>query len=42
MPSVKGGSGGGEIIASGTPEQLTGFEHSFTGQYLKGVLSHDD
>jgi excinuclease ABC subunit A len=34
----EGGSGGGEIIAYGTPEQLTGFEKSFTGQYLKGVL----
>jgi excinuclease ABC subunit A len=34
----EGGSGGGEIIATGTPEQLTEFEHSFTGQYLKQVL----
>ncbi len=34
----EGGSGGGEIIAAGTPEQLTEFKHSYTGQYLKGVL----
>lgn len=34
----EGGSGGGLIIASGTPEDIAGCEHSFTGQYLKSVL----
>ncbi|MDA0788301.1 MAG: excinuclease ABC subunit UvrA [Proteobacteria bacterium] len=34
----EGGAGGGEIIASGTPEQLCGCSHSFTGQYLARVL----
>jgi excinuclease ABC subunit A len=37
----EGGSGGGEIIASGTPEQVACCEHSFTGQYLKPVLEKD-
>jgi len=35
----EGGSGGGEIIACGTPEQVVHCEHSFTGQYLKPVLA---
>ena len=35
----EGGSGGGEIIAKGTPEQMAATEHSFTGQFLKRVLS---
>ncbi len=35
----EGGSGGGEIIACGTPEQVANCEHSFTGQYLKPVLA---
>jgi excinuclease ABC subunit A len=34
----EGGDGGGEIIAQGTPEQLTKQEHSFTGQFLKRIL----
>ena len=35
----EGGDGGGEIIATGTPEQLTQCPHSFTGQFLKPVLA---
>ena len=35
----EGGDGGGEIIATGTPEQLTQCPQSFTGQFLKPVLS---
>ncbi|HAK51017.1 MAG TPA: excinuclease ABC subunit UvrA [Gammaproteobacteria bacterium] len=35
----EGGEGGGEIIATGTPEQLTKCPHSFTGQFLKPVLT---
>lgn len=35
----EGGDGGGEIIAQGTPEQLSKCKHSFTGQFLKRILS---
>ena len=34
----EGGDGGGEIIASGTPEQVAAKKESFTGQYLKPLL----
>jgi excinuclease ABC subunit A len=34
-----GGVNGGKIIASGTPEQVAKTKGSFTGEYLKGVLS---
>jgi excinuclease ABC subunit A len=34
----EGGSGGGEIIATGTPEEIAEMEHSFTGQFLKHSL----
>ena len=33
-----GGSGGGTIVATGTPEQVAQNPTSFTGQYLKPVL----
>ncbi|MBQ7354446.1 MAG: excinuclease ABC subunit UvrA, partial [Clostridia bacterium] len=35
----EGGDRGGTILATGTPEELAQCEHSFTGQYLKKVLS---
>lgn len=35
----EGGSGGGHIIATGTPEQVAEVEASYTGQYLKPLLS---
>ncbi len=35
----EGGSGGGEIIATGTPEEVARMEHSFTGQYLQHSLA---
>ena len=35
----EGGDGGGEIIASGTPEEVSATDTSFTGQFLKPVLS---
>lgn len=35
----EGGSGGGEIIAQGTPETVAEIAHSYTGQYLKTVLA---
>jgi excinuclease ABC subunit A len=34
----EGGDGGGEVIASGTPEQVAATKASFTGQYLKPLL----
>lgn len=34
----EGGDQGGEIIAVGTPEEISGFEHSHTGRFLKKVL----
>ncbi len=34
-----GGDRGGEIVATGTPEEVASFEKSFTGQYLKKVLN---
>ncbi len=34
----EGGSGGGEIIAEGTPETLAANKDSHTGQYLKSLL----
>ncbi|MGD8911952.1 MAG: excinuclease ABC subunit A, partial [Candidatus Thiodiazotropha sp.] len=36
----EGGDKGGEIIAQGTPRQLTGFRASHTGQFLKKLLGH--
>jgi len=34
----EGGSGGGMIIAEGTPEEIARNPRSFTGQYLRPVL----
>lgn len=34
----EGGSGGGEIVAIGTPEEVAKNKKSYTGKYLKGVL----
>lgn len=34
----EGGSGGGEIIAQGTPEQVAKIKHSHTGRFLKPLL----
>ncbi len=34
----EGGSGGGEIIATGTPEDVAKNKHSYTGHYLKKIL----
>ena len=34
----EGGVGGGEIIATGTPEEIAKNEKSFTGKYLKEML----
>lgn len=35
----EGGDGGGEVIASGTPEHVAGEKKSFTGRYLKPLLA---
>ena len=35
----EGGSGGGKVVAAGTPEQLVKKKGSHTGEALKGVLS---
>jgi excinuclease ABC subunit A len=34
----EGGSGGGQIVAAGTPEDVAKVKASFTGHYLKKVL----
>ena len=34
----EGGGGGGEIIATGTPEQLAKHKKSYTGKFLKAML----
>ncbi|MCY8849899.1 excinuclease ABC subunit UvrA [Bacillus inaquosorum] len=37
----EGGAGGGTIVASGTPEEITEVEESYTGRYLKPVMERD-
>ncbi|WP_028868683.1 excinuclease ABC subunit UvrA [Psychromonas arctica] len=34
----EGGNGGGEIIATGTPEEVVKVKGSYTGQFLKAIL----
>jgi excinuclease ABC subunit A len=34
-----GGSEGGELVATGTPEQVAANEHSATGKFLKKILT---
>ncbi|MFS1539867.1 MAG: excinuclease ABC subunit UvrA [Candidatus Phlomobacter fragariae] len=34
----EGGSGGGEILFAGTPEQIVRYKQSYTGQFLKPIL----
>jgi excinuclease ABC subunit A len=34
----EGGEGGGEVVASGTPEAVAREEDSHTGRYLRGLL----
>jgi len=34
----EGGTGGGNIIATGTPEEIVKVSESYTGQFLKGML----
>ncbi|MGJ7442848.1 excinuclease ABC subunit UvrA [Aquipuribacter sp. MA13-6] len=35
----EGGSGGGQVIAEGTPEQVAAIEASFTGQFLANLVT---
>ncbi|MNH25219.1 UvrABC system protein A [compost metagenome] len=37
----EGGSKGGQIIACGTPEELSTMKQSYTGHYLKPLLERD-
>lgn len=37
----EGGSGGGKVIALGTPEEVANCEQSYTGKYLKGMLKDE-
>ena len=34
----EGGAGGGTVVATGTPEQVSKVEKSWTGKYLKNIL----
>ena len=34
----EGGDAGGELIASGTPEEVAEVEESYTGQFLRDLL----
>ena len=36
----EGGSGGGKIVAQGTPEQVAKVPGSYTGQFLKKILKN--
>jgi excinuclease ABC subunit A len=38
----EGGNGGGEIIATGTPEEVAARAHSHTGHYLRPVLEREN
>ena len=35
---VKNGEGGGEVVATGTPEEIVGVKGSWTGKYLKKII----
>lgn len=37
----EGGAGGGQIVATGTPEEVAQVEASYTGRYLKPILERD-
>jgi len=34
----EGGDGGGEVVATGTPEEVAKSKKSHTGKYLKKIL----
>lgn len=35
----EGGTGGGKVVAMGTPEEVAEVEGSWTGKYLKGMFA---
>ena len=37
----EGGDGGGQVIATGTPEEIAAVKASYTGQYLRPILERD-
>lgn len=37
----EGGDGGGQVVATGTPEDIAAVKESYTGQYLGPVLKRD-
>ena len=37
----EGGEAGGQIVATGTPEEVAQVPESYTGQYLKQMLERD-
>ena len=36
----EGGVGGGQIVAQGTPQEVAKCKNSYTGQYLKPILTN--
>jgi excinuclease ABC subunit A len=38
----EGGDGGGEIVATGTPEDVAKVERSYTGKFLAPVLARSE
>jgi excinuclease ABC subunit A len=38
----EGGSRGGDVIATGTPEDVAQVDDSYTGQFLRGILGAED
>ena len=37
----EGGTGGGSVVCTGTPEEVAAFPGSYTGEYLKKTLDRD-
>lgn len=37
----EGGEGGGQVVATGTPEEVAQVKGSYTGKYLKQMLDRD-
>ena len=35
----EGGDEGGRLVAAGTPEEIAAVEESYTGQYLRSIVS---
>ena len=37
----EGGDAGGEIVATGTPEEIIKVKNSYTGRYLREIIRND-